>query len=222
MVRIAVRGVYTRSIFLPSPWVGGPVSLLLSPPSLLPPLPPVCLCSRRNGFVLLRYVTGCCLSLVPCFQLGVRCVSADDDAFTGTPGWRAAIEGVNGTVPTPSSETTLSTYFEVRSSRVYPLTPVQAQVWRLFFFYYRFRLFCTTAACGYLKCFLPRFTRRRSDSTFVFGHVCVLYRRLLNNVTTHVVRLVLSSGRPVRLLTSMAEGWLRVWSEYRAPHEATS
>lgn len=48
------------------------------------------------------------------FQLGVRCVSADGDSFTGTPGWLAAVEGASGTIPTPSSETTLSTYFQVK------------------------------------------------------------------------------------------------------------
>lgn len=50
-------------------------------------------------------------------QLGVRCVSAGGNRFRGTPGWRAAVEGANGTAPTPSSETTLNTYFEVRRSQ---------------------------------------------------------------------------------------------------------
>lgn len=76
---------------VPAGWVSGPVS-----------------CYSRCPIFLVDV----CLFL-PFFQLGVRCVSADGDAFAGTPGWRAAIEGVNGTVPTPSSETTLSTFFEV-------------------------------------------------------------------------------------------------------------
>ncbi|CAN0342100.1 unnamed protein product [Ectocarpus sp. 12 AP-2014] len=45
-------------------------------------------------------------------RLGVRCVSADGDSFSGTTGWRTAVEGANGTAPTPSSEITLNTYFE--------------------------------------------------------------------------------------------------------------